>query len=45
MTDIQKQCWDNYHATWARQDEQAQDKIFIELITQLLSGSCNEVKT
>jgi hypothetical protein len=44
MTDIQKQCWDNYHATWAKQDEQAQDKIFIELIKQL-SGCCNEVET
>lgn len=37
MSDIQKQCWDNYHATWTKKDFEESDKAFIEKVKESMS--------
>jgi hypothetical protein len=35
MSDIQKQCWDNYHSTYTKKDFEESDKAFIEHLKQI----------
>jgi hypothetical protein len=35
MSDIQKQCWDNYHSTYTKKDFEESDKAFIERLKQI----------